>query len=39
MNYILRNNYTTNPDKALEEILMDRGIKDIYNFIHPTGIC
>lgn len=36
MKYKLRNNYSTNPDKALIEILKDRGVTDIENFMNPT---
>ena len=39
MKYRLRNNYSTNPDKALKEILQDRGVTDIANFMHPTAGC
>ena len=39
MIYRLRNNYTTNPDYALQEILIDRGVKDIENFLYPTSNC
>lgn len=39
MKYRLKNNYTTNPDKALIQILEDRGVKDIDNFINPTKDC
>lgn len=39
MIYRLRNNYTTNPDHALQEILIDRGVKDIENFLYPTSSC
>lgn len=39
MNYRLRKNYTQNPDYALQEILMDRGVKDIENFLYPTSQC
>lgn len=39
MKYKLRNNYSTNPDKALKEILQDRGVTDIANFMHPTAGC
>ena len=39
MNYRLRNNYTTNPKYALEEILKDRGVQDIENFLYPTKKC
>ena len=36
MKYRLRKEFSTNPDKALIEILQDRGVKDIENFMHPT---
>ena len=39
MRYKLRNNYTTNPEKALQEILMDRGVQDIENFLNPSFNC
>ena len=39
MNYRLRKQYTTNPEKALSEILIDRGVQDIYTFLHPTSEC
>ena len=39
MKYRLRNNYSTNPEKALKEILQDRGVTDIANFMHPTAGC
>ena len=39
MRYRLRNNYSTNPDKALREILIDRGVKDIDNFMNPSAEC
>ena len=39
MKYRLRNNYSTNPDKALKEILTDRGVTDIENFIIPSKEC
>ena len=39
MNYRLRNNYTTNPDYALQEILIDRGVNDIENFLYPSSKC
>lgn len=39
MNYRLRNNYTTDPKYALEEILKDRGVKDVENFLYPTKNC
>ena len=39
MNYRLRKQYTTNPEKALSEILIDRGVQDIEAFLHPTSEC
>ena len=39
MKYRLRNNYSTNPDKALKEILLDRGVTDVENFMNPTPAC
>jgi len=39
MIYRLRNYYTMNPDYALQEILIDRGVKDIENFLYPTSKC
>ena len=36
MKYRLRKEFSTNPDKALKEILQDRGVIDIENFMHPT---
>jgi len=37
MNFKLRKKYSTNPDKALKEILQDRGVEDIENFLNPTS--
>jgi len=37
MKYRLRNSYSTNPDKALKEILHDRGVEDIENFLNPSA--
>ena len=37
MRYKLRNNYSKDPNKALEEILLDRGVEDFYDFIHPAA--
>ena len=37
MRYRLRKEYSTNPDKALKEVLQDRGVEDIENFLHPTS--
>ena len=39
MKYRLRNNYSTNPEKALQEILQDRGVTDIKNFMYPSSSC
>ena len=39
MNYKLRKQYTTNPEKALSEILIDRGVQDIESFLYPTSKC
>ena len=39
MKYKLKKNYTTDPSKALYEILTDRGVTDIENFMHPTSAC
>ena len=39
MKYKLRKNYSTNPDKALKEILQDRGVKDIESFMNPSPLC
>jgi len=39
MNYRLKKQYTTNPEKALSEILIDRGVQDIESFLHPTSEC
>ena len=39
MKYRLRKEYSTNPDKALKEILQDRGVQDIENFMRPSSAC
>ena len=39
MKYRLRNNYSTDPDKALIEILQDRGVEYIDAFLHPSFQC
>lgn len=36
MNYRLRNNYSKEPDKAIIDILQDRGVKNVDAFINPT---
>ena len=37
MKYRLRKEYSVNPDKALKEILQDRGVTDIEHFLNPTA--
>lgn len=39
MKYRLRNNYPTDPNKALPAILRDRGVYDIENFMKPSKKC
>ena len=39
MKYKLRKTYSKDPDLALEQILQDRGVTDIKNFMHPTAEC
>ena len=39
MKYRLRKEFSTNPDKALKEILLDRGVTDINNFMNPSAEC
>lgn len=39
MKYRLRNKYTENPNRALEEILKDRGVEDVENFMYPSSDC
>lgn len=39
MKYKLKNNYSKDPTRAMYEILQDRGVKDIENFIKPTKKC
>ena len=36
MKYRLKKEFSTDPDRALEEILSDRGVTDIKNFMNPT---
>jgi len=38
MKYKLRAEFTQNPDKALQEILQQRGVEDIENFMRPASI-
>lgn len=39
MRYRLRNEYTKNPNYALQDILKSRGVKDIQNFLKPSKSC
>ncbi len=39
MKYKLRNNYSKNEVLALKEILKDRGVKNIENFLNPSEAC
>ena len=39
MRYKLRNNYSTNPDDALKDILKDRGVVEIDKFLNPSFAC
>lgn len=39
MKYRLRKEFTKDPDTALREILQDRGVEDIDNFMRPTKDC
>ena len=39
MKYKLRKKYTTDPEGALEDVLRDRGVQDIENFMYPTSAC
>lgn len=39
MQYRLRNNYSKNPEVALKEILIDRGVQEIETFLEPSNKC
>lgn len=39
MKYRLKKKYSTNPDKALKEILQDRGVEDLEHFMSPSPEC
>ena len=39
MKYKLRENFTHDAEFALEEILRNRGVKDVDNFMYPTESC
>lgn len=39
MKYKEKKHYTRNPKQALTDILTDRGVLDIDNFLHPSSAC
>ena len=39
MKYKLRNTYTQEPSEALSQILKDRGVENIVDFMHPSKQC
>lgn len=39
MRYKLRKEYSKDPQKAIQDILNDRGVNDIYNFCNPSADC
>ena len=39
MRYKLRDNFSTNPEQGLIEILKNRGVEDIENFVKPSANC
>ena len=39
MKYRLRKEYSKEPQKAIQDILKDRGVNDIYNFCNPSADC
>lgn len=39
MKYRLRSNYTTDAEEALIDILKDRGVKNIHEFMNPSKSC
>lgn len=39
MKYRLKKNFSTDPEEAIEEILKDRGVVDLKNFMHPSSAC
>lgn len=39
MNYKLRKQFTIDPEFALEEILEDRKVQNVENYLHPTKEC
>ena len=39
MKYKLRKEYSTNPNRALKELLQDRGVEDVDNYLNPSVKC
>lgn len=39
MKYKLRKEYSKVPEAAIQDILKDRGVNDIYNFCNPSADC
>lgn len=39
MKYKLRKEYSKEPRMAIQDILKDRGVTDVYNFCHPSSEC
>ena len=39
MKYKLRKEYSTNPNRALKELLQDRGVEDVDNYLNPSAKC
>lgn len=39
MKYKLRDNFSTDPWLCMQDILQNRGVKDIENFTHPSSAC
>lgn len=39
MKYKLKGNFSHDPDRALIEILENRGVKDTYDFCNPSPEC
>ena len=39
MKYRLKKHFSTDPEEAIEEILKDRGVVDLKNFMHPSPAC
>lgn len=39
VNYKVRKNFTTDPDMALQEILENRGVENVNDYMKPTEEC